>query len=121
MGTTDTAAESDVVEEVRGLNAEIFNLARSITERASPSECDQNARHNAEKMLRDAQLLEPCFSLFRSAKARDDAVLEIATQAVATRYLSQIVSAWTAQPQIDYALAKIYENIRRTGKPFQGP
>ena len=120
MGTIDTSAESDVVEEVRGLNAEVFNLARSVAERASPTEHDQNERRGAEKLLAEENALGPFFQLLKSAEVRDDAMLEIAIQVVATRYLARVISAWTGQTESDAAFSTVYEAILRSGKPHAG-
>lgn len=120
MGTIDTSAESDVVEEVRGLNTEVFNLARSVAERASPTEHDQNQRRGAEKLLVEENALEPFFQLLKSAEVRDDAMLEIAMQVVATTYLARVITAWTGQTESDAAFSTVYEAIQRSGKPHEG-
>lgn len=119
MGTVDVSAESDVVEAVHGLNTEIFDLARSLAERATPTEHDQNARRSAETALAGEGLLDPFFSLFRSAKARDEATLEIAMQLVTTRYLAKFISTWTGYAETDTAFTTLYDRIQRSGKTFE--
>lgn len=121
MGTVDAASESDVVEEVRGLNAEIFNLARSIAERASPHAYDQTTRSDAERVLADHNTLEAFFSFFKSTEVRGDAMLEVAMQVVATRFLAEIVSAWTGHAESDAAFSMAYERIQLSGEPSASP
>lgn len=120
MGTIDAAAESDIVEEVRGLNAEVFNLARLLAERTSPHTYDQSVHRDAETTLADHTTSDAFFILFRSTEVLCDAMLEVAVQVVATRFLARIVSAWVEHAESNTAFSTTYERIQLSGRPSSG-
>ncbi|TFY65070.1 hypothetical protein EVJ58_g2216 [Rhodofomes roseus] len=111
MGTVDTVAESEVVQEVDSLNAETFNLARSMADQASPDP-NQNAQHDAIERATTA-LGSPFVAVLKSTDTRGDTILlEIAIRVAATHFLSQIICTWTTSPEDDGILACVYEKIR---------
>ncbi|KAH9839851.1 uncharacterized protein C8Q71DRAFT_465358 [Rhodofomes roseus] len=111
MGTVDTVAESEVVQEVDSLNAETFNLARSMADQASPDP-NQNAQHDAIERATTA-LGSPFVAVLKSTDTRGDTILlEIAIRVAATHFLSQTICTWTTSPEDDGILASVYEKIR---------
>ncbi|KZT65647.1 hypothetical protein DAEQUDRAFT_759245 [Daedalea quercina L-15889] len=114
LGTVDSFAESEVVQEVQGLSAEIFNLARSMSDAKTCPDHEQEAQRRAEGALMDV-LGSPLLSLLKSTDVNADAVLlEIATQVVATAFFAEIVSTWTNDSGSDKIFTSVYESIRRS-------
>ncbi|KAH9924774.1 uncharacterized protein B0H18DRAFT_1011140, partial [Fomitopsis serialis] len=115
MRTVDTFAESEVVQEVRSLNTEIFNLARSIADQATPNQ-DQHTVLGAEDDVIRA-LGHPFLAVLKSTDTRGDTILvEIATQVAVTNFLARIISTWTNDSESDNVLTSVYERIRKSGK-----
>ncbi|KAH9924776.1 uncharacterized protein B0H18DRAFT_1119792 [Fomitopsis serialis] len=113
MGTEDTFAESEVVQEVHGLNTEIFNLARSMADGAVPVQNKDMKRAASEEIIH--ALGRPFVSVLESTDPQGDTILlEIAIQAAATRFLAWIISTWTRKAESDSVLSSIYERIRRS-------
>ena len=120
MGSTDAVAESEIVQQVRDLNTEIFNLAQSLSE-GKPRTRDQHAQRKATEKLEDA-LGDRFLEMLRSIDLHGDTVLlEIAMQAVASEFLSWVISAWTNDWELDAVFESVYKRIRRSGKSVRHP
>lgn len=120
MGSTDAVAESEIVQQVRDLNTEIFNLAQSLSE-AKPRSRDQHAQRKATEELEDA-LGNRFLEILRSIDLHGDTVLlEIAMQAVASDFLSWVISTWTNDQERDAAFKSVYKRIRCSGKGVRHP
>ncbi|TFY65074.1 hypothetical protein EVJ58_g2218 [Rhodofomes roseus] len=111
MGTVDTYSESEVVEEVRSLNAEIFSLVRAIADGAEPDQ-DPHALAGAEEDVVRA-VGQPFHGMLKSTDTRGDTILlEVAMQAAAAGYLAWIIRTWLMNAEGDSILASVYKGIR---------
>ncbi|EPT00709.1 hypothetical protein FOMPIDRAFT_1060244 [Fomitopsis schrenkii] len=117
MGTADTIAESELVQQVRDLNTEIFNLAQSMSDAQlrTGHERVRTQQQAAEAALRNARILEDQFLeiLISTDPHGDTVLLQIAMQAAASKYLSRMISTWTYDERGDGFFESVYMIIWR--------
>ncbi|EPT00713.1 hypothetical protein FOMPIDRAFT_1016335 [Fomitopsis schrenkii] len=95
MGTADTVAESEIVQEFRDLNTEIFNLAQSMSDAKVRSGHEREQRKAAEDLRAIGIFSDKFLDILRSADLRGDTVLlEIAMQEAASRGDSFFMSVY---------------------------
>lgn len=117
MGTADTVAESEIVQEFRDLNTEIFNLAQSMSDAKVRSGHEREQRKAAEDLRAIGIFSDKFLDILRSADLRGDTVLlEIAMQEAASRYLSNMISTWTSHRRGDSFFMSVYKRIRNSGE-----
>lgn len=116
LGTAEPISESNIVQDIRRINAEIFNLARSAA--------DQIQRDPKRQTRRDAKaqvtrvLGEKFTRHLQTMSSQDDTILlEIAMQAAVTRYISQMISNWYSNGDGNAAFSIVHELIRQSGEP----
>lgn len=116
LGTAEPISESNIVQDIRRINAEIFNLARSAA--------DQIQRDPKRQTRRDAKaqvtsvLGENFTRHLQTMSSQDDTILlEIAMQAAVTRYISQMISNWYSNGDGNAAFSIVHELIRQSGEP----
>lgn len=115
MGTADTISESEIVQQVRDLNTEIFNLAQSMSD-AKPRTAHALGQQEAGRALTD-MLHDRFLHILQSASLHGDTVLlEIAMQQVASQYLSDLICTWTNNHKGDRFFECVYRRICRSGK-----
>ncbi|OSX56879.1 hypothetical protein POSPLADRAFT_1037140 [Postia placenta MAD-698-R-SB12] len=113
LGTAEPISESNIVQDIRRINAEIFNLARSAA--------DQIQRDPKRQTRRDAKaqvtsvLGENFTRHLQTMSSQDDTILlEIAMQAAVTRYISQMISNWYSNGDGNAAFSIVHELIRQS-------
>lgn len=118
MRTADTIAESEIVQQVRDLNTEIFNLAQSMSGAERRTGGHERAKRRAAERLVGI-LGKPLLDLLESVNLHGDTVLlEIAMQAAASERMSWVISTWTNDPGNDSVFASVHRRIQRSGKPY---
>ena len=121
IATTDTYADTTIIQMLQGLNAEVQQTTTLMADcmledfqiRATkPTKEQSSAVQRVSESI--GQTLTGCLG----SKERDDPALylSIAFQAYLTYYLHSVISSWTIKKDCDEFINGIYKRLQKSGK-----
>lgn len=122
LNTADKFSDSEVIQILQKLNAELQHTSTSMAERVvSVFELDAVTSDPEQQIMVDkaTESIGSTLVQFLRTARRDDFIemhLQIAFQAYLTSYLCWIVSSWTLDEGRSAFINVLYERLRETGK-----
>lgn len=125
LNTADTFADSEVIQMLEKLNAELQHTATFMVDRVvSVFKLDAMTSDPAQQIVANSasESIGSTLVQFLRNPGRDDSevqmYLQIAFQAYLTNHLCWIVSSWTFDQGHNAFINEIYQSLRDTGKTF---